>query len=197
MLRARTNDDCFAFKTLHCASSWPNMPNISDLSILSEPVPLGYQEQEEEHIQHATQWLPKPSYDVHSKILARATYQIRINVEHLLVPGLQHRWSSLLWLVLICSNTIMTWHALCVLHMALINHAYLYCIHPSWGVQSNWTISHFFNTVPFFNFILIFLKVFLLSAEQWIFCLAIESSRVYTIGCTEVAHEPSPKKTIV
>ena len=22
----------------------------------------------------------------------------------------------------------MTWHALCVLHMALINHAYLYCI---------------------------------------------------------------------
>ena len=51
-------------------------------------VPLGYQEQEEEHIQHATQWLPKPSYDVHSKILARANYQIRINVEHLLVPGL-------------------------------------------------------------------------------------------------------------
>ena len=35
MLRARTNDDCFVFKTLHCASSWPN---ISDLSILTEPV---------------------------------------------------------------------------------------------------------------------------------------------------------------
>ena len=66
---------------------------------------------------------------------------------------------------------------------------------PFMGVQSNWTISHF-STVPFFNFILISLKVFLLSAEQWIFCLAIESSRVYTIGWTQVAHEPAPKKKL-
>ena len=183
MLRAGANGDCVVFNLLHSASSWPN---ISDLSILSEPVPLGCQEEEKSR-QHATQWLPKP----HSSpcklsnldkcgTFASAGFATPLIIAAVIGVDLFGHYTA--------------WHALCVLHMALINHAYLYTVlTPFMGVQSNWTISHF-STVPFFNFILISLKVFLLSAEQWTFCLAIESSRVYTIGCTQVAHEPAPKR---